>query len=184
MLPGITYDVVLGSPPSTAPHAVRDIAESRAEERRRSVDDFLDQGSAADHDAGWRARRQRRQRRQAGPLAQQMHGWYQQFRTRSCAVADESAKQQETLLEFPAISRSRSWGWPAMTGTGRADRCCQARSDFDGATMEMRASSGGKYVSLTCTVKATSKPQLDAVVHGTDRASAGQDRSVNVKIPK
>ena len=34
---------------------------------------------------------------------------------------------------------------------------------FDGATMEMRASSGGKYVSLTCTVKATSKPQLDAL---------------------
>ena len=33
----------------------------------------------------------------------------------------------------------------------------------DGATMEMRASSGGKYVSLTCIVKATSKPQLDAL---------------------
>ena len=29
---------------------------------------------------------------------------------------------------------------------------------FDGATMEMRASSGGRYVSLTCTVVATSKP--------------------------
>jgi uncharacterized protein len=25
----------------------------------------------------------------------------------------------------------------------------------------MRASSGGKYISLTCTVTATSKPQLD-----------------------
>jgi len=34
---------------------------------------------------------------------------------------------------------------------------------FDGATMEMRASSGGKYVSLTCTVTATSKAQLDAL---------------------
>jgi putative lipoic acid-binding regulatory protein len=34
---------------------------------------------------------------------------------------------------------------------------------FDGATMEMRASSGGKYVSLTCTIKATSKAQLDAL---------------------
>jgi len=34
---------------------------------------------------------------------------------------------------------------------------------FDAATMEMRASSGGKYVSLTCTVQATSKPQLDAL---------------------
>jgi hypothetical protein len=35
--------------------------------------------------------------------------------------------------------------------------------DFDGATMEMRASSGGKYVSLTCTINATSKAQLDAL---------------------
>ena len=35
--------------------------------------------------------------------------------------------------------------------------------DFDGATMEMRASSGGKYVSLTCTINATSRPQLDAL---------------------
>ena len=35
--------------------------------------------------------------------------------------------------------------------------------DFDGATMEMRSSSAGKYVSLTCTINATSKPQLDAL---------------------
>ena len=35
--------------------------------------------------------------------------------------------------------------------------------DFDGATMEMRASSTGKYISLTCTINATSKPQLDAL---------------------
>ncbi|MBK5914177.1 YbeD family protein [Rhodocyclus purpureus] len=34
---------------------------------------------------------------------------------------------------------------------------------FDGRTMEMRASSGGKYVSLTCTVTAVSRAQLDAL---------------------
>lgn len=33
--------------------------------------------------------------------------------------------------------------------------------DFDGASMEMRASSGGNYVSLTCTVTAISQEQLD-----------------------
>lgn len=33
--------------------------------------------------------------------------------------------------------------------------------DFVGASMEMRASSGGNYVSLTCTVTATSQEQLD-----------------------
>ena len=35
--------------------------------------------------------------------------------------------------------------------------------DFDGARMEMRSSSSGNYLSLTCTVRATSKPQLDAL---------------------
>lgn len=34
---------------------------------------------------------------------------------------------------------------------------------FDAASMEMRASSGGKYLSVTCTVTATSRPQLDAL---------------------
>jgi len=33
--------------------------------------------------------------------------------------------------------------------------------DFDPATVEMRASSAGKYLSLTCTVNATSREQLD-----------------------
>ena len=34
---------------------------------------------------------------------------------------------------------------------------------FDAATMEMRASRGGNYLSLTCTVRATSQAQLDAL---------------------
>jgi putative lipoic acid-binding regulatory protein len=33
--------------------------------------------------------------------------------------------------------------------------------DFAADSVEMRASSGGKYLSVTCTVRATSKPQLD-----------------------
>ena len=35
--------------------------------------------------------------------------------------------------------------------------------DFDSSRVEMRASSGGKYISLTCTVHVTSKLQLDNV---------------------
>ncbi|MFA6312406.1 MAG: DUF493 family protein [Sterolibacterium sp.] len=35
--------------------------------------------------------------------------------------------------------------------------------DFDAARMEMRPSSKGTYLSLTCTVRATSKAQLDAL---------------------
>lgn len=36
-------------------------------------------------------------------------------------------------------------------------------SDFDASAIELRASSGGKYISLTCTVHATSKAQLDDI---------------------
>ena len=35
--------------------------------------------------------------------------------------------------------------------------------DFDSASMEMRASREGRYLSLTCTVNATSREQLDAL---------------------
>ena len=35
--------------------------------------------------------------------------------------------------------------------------------DFDGTTMEMRVSKGGAYLSLTCTVTAVSREQLDAL---------------------
>ncbi len=35
--------------------------------------------------------------------------------------------------------------------------------DFDAATMVMRASSAGTYRSLTCTINATSRSQLDAL---------------------
>jgi hypothetical protein len=35
--------------------------------------------------------------------------------------------------------------------------------DFDPASMEMRPSRQGKYLSLTCVVRATSRKQLDAL---------------------
>jgi putative lipoic acid-binding regulatory protein len=36
-------------------------------------------------------------------------------------------------------------------------------TDFDATAIELRASSGGKYISMTCTVHVTSKPQLDDI---------------------
>lgn len=35
--------------------------------------------------------------------------------------------------------------------------------DFDPAKMEMRPSSKGSYLALTCTIRATSRPQLDGL---------------------
>lgn len=35
--------------------------------------------------------------------------------------------------------------------------------DFDAASMEMRSSSKGNYLALTCTIRAVSRRQLDAL---------------------
>ncbi|MDA0191479.1 MAG: DUF493 domain-containing protein [Proteobacteria bacterium] len=76
----------------------------------------------------------------------------------------EQPAGQETLLEFPCAFPLKIMG-RADDALAQAVLAVVVRHDpgFDGATMEMRASSGGKYVSLTCTVTATSKPQLDAL---------------------
>jgi len=70
--------------------------------------------------------------------------------------------EQTVLLEFPCDFPLKVMG---ETREGFAETIVevvrQHDPDFDAGRMEMRASSGGKYVSLTCTVTATSKPQLD-----------------------
>ena len=93
------------------------------------------------------------------------------------------ASYKDTLLEFPC-------DFPLKIMGKAQDELAQAVLEivtrhapgFDGATMEMRASSGGNYLSLTCTVVATSKPQLDALVHGSDQPPARQSRFVSMLV--
>ncbi|QDX81755.1 hypothetical protein B9N43_11135 [Denitratisoma sp. DHT3] len=70
----------------------------------------------------------------------------------------------ETLLAFPCDFPLKIMG---ETRNGFAQAVLEVvrvhAPDFDGATIEMRPSSSGKYLSLTCTVRATSKAQLDAL---------------------
>jgi uncharacterized protein len=76
-------------------------------------------------------------------------------------VADQP---KETLLEFPC-------DFPIKVMGSRVDGFAQAVAEvvrshdpeFDPASMEMRPSSKGNYLSLTCTIRATSKDQLDAL---------------------
>lgn len=74
------------------------------------------------------------------------------------------SEEKETLFEFPCAFPIKIMGL-ADDALAQAVLEVVLRHDpgFDGASMEMRASSGGKYVSLTCTITATSKPQLDAL---------------------
>ena len=74
------------------------------------------------------------------------------------------AEQPETLLEFPCAFPLKIMGLSSDALAQTVLAIVQRHApDFDGTTMEMRASTGGKYVSLTCTITATSKPQLDAL---------------------
>lgn len=69
---------------------------------------------------------------------------------------------EETLLEFPCefpikiMGETRDGFAAAMVEVVRTHA-----PDFDASRVEMRQSSTGKYLSLTCTITATSKRQLD-----------------------
>jgi len=69
---------------------------------------------------------------------------------------------QETLLEFPCAFPIKIMG---RMEDGFADTMVEVvlrhAPDFDAATVTMRASSSNKYLSLTCTINAISKQQLD-----------------------
>lgn len=71
---------------------------------------------------------------------------------------------QETLLEFPCDFPLKIMG---ATTDGFVQAIVEVvirhAPDFDAATVEMRPSSAGKYLSLTCTVRAVSQLQLDSL---------------------
>lgn len=74
------------------------------------------------------------------------------------------AEPTETLLEFPCSFPVKVMGLAdGPLAQEVLDVVLRHDPSYDASTMEMRASTGGKYVSLTCTVTATSKPQLDAL---------------------
>lgn len=70
----------------------------------------------------------------------------------------------ETLLEFPCDFPLKIMGasQPGFAQTVVAVVLRHA-PDFDAAAVEMRPSKAGNYLSLTCTIRATSKAQLDAL---------------------
>lgn len=73
-----------------------------------------------------------------------------------------SNPDRKTLLEFPC-------NFPVKIMGSRVDEFAQVivalvlehAPDFDPSSVEMRPSSKGNYLSLTCTIRATSQVQLD-----------------------
>ena len=70
----------------------------------------------------------------------------------------------KSLLEFPCAFPIKIMG-EAKDGFADAmlEIVLRHAPDFIAAGMEMRASRGGKYVSLTCTITAVSQVQLDEI---------------------
>jgi uncharacterized protein len=72
------------------------------------------------------------------------------------------SEERQTLLEFPTDFPLKIMGnnHPDMVTTITGVVLTHA-PDFDAETIEIRASSKGTYVGLTCTIRATSQQQLD-----------------------
>jgi uncharacterized protein len=71
---------------------------------------------------------------------------------------------QTTLLEFPCDFPLKIMGANAADfAQAIALVVAKHAPDFDPAAMEMRPSKAGNYLALTCTVRAVSQTQLDAL---------------------
>jgi putative lipoic acid-binding regulatory protein len=69
---------------------------------------------------------------------------------------------KDSLIEYPCDFPIKVFGL-AQQGFAQAVASVVKKHapDFDAATIEMRSSSNAKYISLTCTIRATSREQLD-----------------------
>ncbi len=72
--------------------------------------------------------------------------------------------EQTSLIEYPSDFPIKVMG-RQEPGLAQAITTIVRRHapDFDPVTLEMRASKQRKYLSLTCTIRATSREQLDSL---------------------
>jgi putative lipoic acid-binding regulatory protein len=76
----------------------------------------------------------------------------------------EQPPKPETLIEFPCYFPIKVMGETHQHFTQEMVKAIRhLLPDFDESSIEMRGSSGGKYISLTCSVYVTTKPQLDDI---------------------
>lgn len=79
-------------------------------------------------------------------------------------ASNHDNEQQETLIEFPCEFPIKVMGETHIDFSIEIVKTIQQHTaTFDASKVEMRASSGGKYTSLTCTCYVESKPQLDNI---------------------
>jgi putative lipoic acid-binding regulatory protein len=75
-----------------------------------------------------------------------------------------ATEKTETLIEFPCDFPIKIMGEKHDDFARTIIALLREHVEhFDAENIELRASSGGKYISLTCVVHVTSKPQLDDI---------------------
>jgi putative lipoic acid-binding regulatory protein len=72
--------------------------------------------------------------------------------------------EQPSLIEYPCDFPLKILGH-SQAGFAQAVLAVVKRHapDFDDASLEMKTSKKGKYLSVTCVIRATSREQLDAL---------------------
>ena len=71
---------------------------------------------------------------------------------------------EENLLEFPCDFPIKVMGETSDAFAATMVEVIKAVDPtFDASKVDMRASTGGRFISLTCTVHATSRAQLDDI---------------------
>jgi putative lipoic acid-binding regulatory protein len=76
----------------------------------------------------------------------------------------EVAKEEETLVEFPCDFFIKVMGETSDDFANAMVKVIQVYAPkFDASKVDIRASSGGKFISLTCSVYVTTKTQLDSI---------------------
>lgn len=79
-------------------------------------------------------------------------------------MAKKNDNITETLIEFPCDFPIKVMGETHADFSSEIIKTIQTIAPaFDASKIEMRGSTGGKYISLTCTVHVTSKQQLDDI---------------------
>ena len=73
-----------------------------------------------------------------------------------------SVPESESLIEYPCDFPIKVLGKTQAGFAQTVLNIVRAHApDFDGATMEMKTSKQGRYLSVTCVIRATSRRQLD-----------------------
>ncbi len=87
-------------------------------------------------------------------------------------IGTEGSETADTLLKFPTAFPIKAMGRIKASDTDVANRdfaqtvlaiVQKHAPDFDATTIEMRPSKNGTFISVTATINATSKAQLDDI---------------------